>query len=153
MPYDGHFVTYSDDGRRRGDGIEWRLPCLGQFADPTGSTDNNVVLDPESRPHQYSNVMRTPHLGPGRRYTLLALTGHSHYVRFSDDGLVWTDWSSEPVIPRFADVGFYMYDERDRLPRHGQVLPGGAGPAAPHPELDGERRRARVDSPAARRSG
>ena len=97
------------------DGIEWRLPSLGQFADPTGSTDNNVFLDPESRPHQHSNVMRTPHMGPGRHYTLLALTGHSHYVRFSDDGLAWTDWSSEPVIPRFADVGFYMYDERDRL--------------------------------------
>ena len=97
------------------DGTEWRLPSLGQFADPTGSTDNNVCLDPDSRPHQNASVMHTPQMGPGRRYTLLSLTGHSHYVRFSDDGLVWTDWSPEPVIPRFADVGFYMYDERDQL--------------------------------------
>ena len=97
------------------DGIEWRLPDLGQFADPEGSMKNNVFLDPESRPHHYSNVMRTPQLGPGRRYTLLALSGLSHYIRFSDDGLSWTDWSSEPVIPRFADVGFYMYDERENL--------------------------------------
>ena len=105
------WATYAESD----DGIEWRLPSLGQFADPTGSTRNNVFLDPESRPHQMSNVMRTPHLGPGQSYTLLALSGHGHYVRFSDDGLNWTEWSSEPVIPRFGDVGYFMYDERVKL--------------------------------------
>ena len=97
------------------DGIEWRLPALGQYADPEGSMNNNVFLDPRSRPHQNASVMPTPHLGPGRRYTLLSFSGHGHYVRFSDDGFVWTDWSPEPVIPRFGDVGFYMYDEADGL--------------------------------------
>ena len=97
------------------DGIEWRLPSLGQFTDPTGSTQNNVFLDPESPPHQYSNVMHTHHMGSGRRYALFGLNRRSHYVRFSDDGLVWTDWSPEPVIPRFADVGFFIFDERDRI--------------------------------------
>ena len=104
-----HMYAESDDG------VEWRLPSLGQFTDPEGSARNNVFLDPESRAHQYSNVMSTPQMGPGRRYTLLAFSGHGHYVRFSDDGLNWTEWSSEPVIPRFGDVGFYMYDERDKL--------------------------------------
>jgi len=104
-----HMYAESDDG------IEWRLPSLGQFIDPQGSMSNNVFLDPESRPHQYSNVMRTPHMGPGRRYTLVSFSGPGHHVRFSDDGLKWTEWSSEPVIPRFGDVGFYTYDERDQL--------------------------------------
>ena len=104
-----HLYAESDDG------IEWRLPSLRQFTDPEGSAENNVFLDPESGAHQYSNVMRTPELGPGRRYTLLAYSRDGHYVRFSDDGLVWTEWSSEPVIPRFGDVGFYLYDEREKL--------------------------------------
>jgi len=99
------------------DGIEWRLPSLGQFADPEGSAQNNVFLDPESPKHEYSNVMRTPEMGPGRRYTLLSYSLDGHHVRFSDDGLHWTEWSSEPVIPHFGDVGFYMYDEREKLLR------------------------------------
>jgi hypothetical protein len=104
-----HMYAESDDG------LEWRLPSLRQFTDPEGSTENNVFLDPESGAHQYSNVMQTPEMGPGRRYTLLAYSRDGHYVRFSDDGLLWTEWSSEPVIPRFADVGFYLYDEREKL--------------------------------------
>ena len=114
------------------DGIEWRLPDLGQFADPEGSMKSNIFLDPHSRPHHYSNVLHTPQMGPGRRYTLLALSGLSHHVRFSDDGLTWTDWSSDPVIPRFADVGFYMYDERENLFR---------GMVKCHLEIRGRRRR------------
>ncbi len=114
------------------DGIEWRRPALGQFADPEGSMESNIFLNPQSRPHQYSNVLHTPQLGPGRRYTLLALSGLSHYVRFSEDGLRWTDWSSEPVIPRFHDVGFYMYDERENLFR---------GMVKCHLQIRGRRRR------------
>ena len=129
------------------DGIEWRLPSLRQFTDPAGSADNNVFLDPQSGAHQYSNVMRTPELGPGRRYTLLAYSVDGHYVRFSDDGLVWTEWSAEPVIPRFGDVGFYLYDRaREAVSRDDQALPAGSGQATPHPELDYECRRLRMDA-------
>ena len=82
-----HMYAESDDG------IEWRLPSLGQFIDPQGSTSNNVFLDPESRPHQYSNVMRTPHMWPGRRYTPVSFSGPGHHVRFSDHWPKCTEWS------------------------------------------------------------
>ncbi len=106
--------------------------CAGSVRRPRRIDENNIFLDPQSRPHQYSNVLHTPQLGPGRRYTLLALSGLSHYVRFSEDGLRWTDWSSEPVIPRFHDVGFYMYDERENLFR---------GMVKCHLQIRGRRRR------------
>lgn len=104
-----HMYAESDDG------IEWRLPSLGQFTDPEESTKNNVFLDPASPKHQYSNVMRTPEMGSGRRYTLLAYSVDGHHIRFSDDGLHWTEWSTEPVIPEYGDVGFFLYDERAKL--------------------------------------
>ncbi len=104
-----HMYAESDDG------TEWRLPSLGLYEDPTGGTDNNVFLDPATRSNAAASVMHTPHMGEERQYSIAAYVGGNHHICFSRDGLGWTDWSSEPIIPGHADVGWFMYDDRDMV--------------------------------------
>ncbi len=116
------------------DGISWTKPVLGQYEDFTGSLDNNIYLNrlalrsdnrmPLSvKTDHNQNVLLTPHMGKGRRYTMLSYdygrSGYSAYdgyfLAFSDDGLHWTDGPEDPVIPGHADVGWFTFDQRDEL--------------------------------------
>ena len=116
------------------DGLNWRKPSLGLFPDFDGNLDNNIyhnrvsMRSTENAPQMVSqdhnqNVLHTPHLGPGKTYTMLAYeyarTSYGpydgYYVLYSDDGIHWTDGPHEPVIPGHADVGWFTYDERDGL--------------------------------------
>ena len=116
------------------DGIAWRKPSLGQFEDFGGGLDNNIYLNrvsmrsPVSAPLKVTqdhnqNVLHTPHLGPGKTYTMLAYeyarSGYGpydgYYLAYSDAGIHWTDGPREPVIPGHADVGWFTFDERDGL--------------------------------------
>ncbi len=97
------------------DGVEWRKPVFRRYRDANGSLDNNLYLDPEIRNHDYSSVMPTPHQGGGREYTMIAYRAGNHHICHSEDGLNWTPWSSEPVIPGFGDLGWYIYDVADAL--------------------------------------
>ena len=65
------------------DGLNWRKPTLGMFPDFDGNLDNNIYLNrvsmrsEERAPQMVSqdhnqNVLHTPHLGPGKKYTMLA---------------------------------------------------------------------------------
>ena len=115
------------------DGIQWNRPSLGQYEDPTGSLDNNIYLSrlalrSDNRAPTpvnqdvHPSILYTPHLGEGKTYTLLSYdygrSGYSDYdgyfLAFSDDGIHWTDGPEEPVIPGHADVGYWLYDERDK---------------------------------------
>ena len=107
--YKWHNYAESDDG------INWRKPVMGKYRDLKGSYENNLFLDPEVMNHDFSSVMKTPHMGNGRGYTLIAWRRSGHHICFSEDGLRWTDWSSKPVIPVYGDIGWYTYNDRDRL--------------------------------------
>ena len=64
------------------------------------------------------SVLYTPHMGQGRKYTMLSydyansgcLPYDGYYLAFSDDGIHWTDGPEEPVIPGHADVGWFTFD-------------------------------------------
>ena len=115
-------------------GINWTKPVLGLYEDFRGSVENNIYLNRRAlrsgdlsptrvRQDHNQNVLYTPHMGPGKTYTMLSYdfgrSGYSAYdgyfAAFSDDGLQWADGPEEPVIPGHADVGWFTYDERDRL--------------------------------------
>jgi hypothetical protein len=116
------------------DGLVWRKPSLGRCEDFNGALDNNIYLNRVSmrstargpltvtQDHN-QNVLHTPHLGPEKTYTMLAYEyGRSsygpydgYYLAYSKDGIHWTDGPVEPVIPGHADVGWFTFDERDRL--------------------------------------
>ena len=118
------------------DGINWTKPVLGRYEDFKGSVENNIYLNRRAlrsgdlsstrvKQDHNQNVLYTPHMGPGRTYTMLSYdfgrSGYSEYdgyfLAFSDDGLRWTDGPEEPVIPGHADVGWFTYDEKDKLLR------------------------------------
>ncbi len=107
--YKWHSYAESDDG------IQWRKPVLGRYKDASGSLENNIFLDPDIRNHDYSSVMPTPHLGEGKSYTMIAYRGAGHYICHSTDGIQWTPWSDEPVIPGYGDLGWYIYDKPANL--------------------------------------
>ena len=112
------------------DGIHWNRHVLKQFQDSKGSLENNIYparhavrsgfTGPANRKLDHNqSVLSTPHLGAGRRYTMLSFGGgHLPIVpydgtglAFSEDGLHWTDGPDEPVIPGFGDVAWFTYDD------------------------------------------
>jgi hypothetical protein len=112
------------------DGINWDKPILGQYQDQRGSLQNNIyfsrlALPSGERPRERiiqdhnQSVLYTPHMGEGRRYTMLSYGQQGgtpydgYHLAFSDDGIRWTDGPKEPVIPSHADVGWFMFDDRD----------------------------------------
>ena len=116
------------------DGVNWRTPMLRQYQDYTGSLENNIYLSrlalrsgdlapPSVEQDALPSVLYTPHMGAGRTYTLLSYdygqSGYSAYdgyfLAFSEDGIRWTDGPEDPVIPGHADVGYFMYDEPDKV--------------------------------------
>jgi len=115
------------------DGIDWQKPSLGLYEDRDGDRANNIFLSrlalrsDDTKPARTSqdhnlNVLYTPHLGSERTYTLIsydyAVSGYApydgYYLAFSPDGLHWTDGPQGPVIPGYADVGWFTYDEDDQ---------------------------------------
>lgn len=126
----GNFNLYSESKN----GIEWETPILGQYHDDTGSLENNIYLSrlafrsgdlapPSVNQDVHPSILYSPNMGKGRTYTLLsydyARSGYAGYdgyfLAFSDDGIHWTDGPENPVIPGHADVGYFLYDKRDRI--------------------------------------
>lgn len=124
----GNFNLYADSE----DGVHWTTPVLGQYEDDTGSLENNIYLSrvglrsgdpapPSVNQDVHPSILYTPHMGEGRTYTLLSYdygrSGYGAYdgyfLAFSEDGICWTDGPEDPVIPGHADVGYFLYDERD----------------------------------------
>jgi hypothetical protein len=116
------------------DGVSWTKPVIGRYQDQTGSFQNNIyfcrlALPSGERPRERiiqdacQSVLYTPHMGEGRRYTMLsygqqgASPYDGYFLAFSDDGMRWTDGPNEPVIPAHGDVGWFMFDERDMMYR------------------------------------
>ena len=117
------------------DGVEWYRPSLGLWEDFDGNRDNNIFLNraamrcpgaplPQGRAADiHPNVLYTPHLGEERAYTLISFDYGNHgygptqgyYLAFSPDGLRWSDGPYDPVIPGHDDVGWFVYDEQDRV--------------------------------------
>jgi len=126
-------VTYPNLYAESQDGIKWTKPILRQYEDFTGSLENNIYLSrlalrsdklgpvPVNQDHNQS-VLYTPHLGRNKKYTMLSYdygrSGYSAYdgyfLAFSRDGIKWTDGPQESVIPGHADVGWFMFDEKDK---------------------------------------
>jgi hypothetical protein len=121
-----NFNLYAESG----DGINWAKPLLGMYEDFSGSTENNIYMSRVGirsgdlapvriKQDHNQNVLHTPHMGPGRAYTMLSYDyGRAPYgpydgycLAFSNDGLHWTDGPEAPVIPGHADVGRFMWDE------------------------------------------
>ena len=69
------------------------------------------------------NILYTPHLGENKKYTMIAYDYaytnfgpyDGYYLAYSEDGITWTDGPLEPVIPGHADVGWFMYDNKDKM--------------------------------------
>jgi hypothetical protein len=89
-------------------GSDWQKPDLG-LMEYRGSTRNSIVrvLDTQ-RDLTYTNVVRTPHdPDPQRLYKTMGELENGPVanrfggaaVAFSPDGLNWTDWPGNPVIP------------------------------------------------------
>ncbi len=113
------------------DGIHWTRHVLRQFKDFRGSLENNIYPSRHALRSGYTgpanmkldhnqSVLHTPHMGEGRRYTMLSYGGgfgvipyNGYGLAFSEDGIRWSDGPDEPVIPGFGDVGWFMYDEQD----------------------------------------
>ncbi|NIA06080.1 MAG: hypothetical protein GWP14_00325 [Actinobacteria bacterium] len=126
--------TYLDLYAESNDGIGWTKPCLGKYEDFEGSLENNIYMSrmafrsdkrsPASVKQDHNqNVLYTPHMGQGKTYTMLSYdygrSGYGpydgYYLAFSDDGVNWTDGPTEPVIPGYADVGWFIFDEKDQV--------------------------------------
>ena len=126
--------TYLNLYAESDDGVSWTKPVLGRYEDFEGGCGNNIYMSRLAfrsgnsgpvrvKQDHNQNVLYTPHLGEGRTYSMLSYdygrSGYGaydgYYLAFSEDGLVWTDGPEEPVIPGHADVGWFTFDERDRV--------------------------------------
>ena len=104
------------------DGIHWEKPDLGLHKDSTGSYSNNLYLNIERNDHNF-RVMYTPHMGKGKKYTLLSYgrerpkesAPDGYYIAFSDDGICWKDGANYPVIPGHQDVGWFTFDNKTNI--------------------------------------
>ena len=136
MWYQGHVDrTILNLYAESADGIHWEKPILRQYEDFDGSVENNIFLSrlafrsgqrspfPHAQQDHNPNVLYTPHMGEDRTYTLISYdygrSGYApydgYYLAFSRDGLHWTDGPEEAVIPGHADVGWFIFDEQDRI--------------------------------------
>ena len=116
------------------DGLHWKRPKLNQYLDFDGNVRNNIFLSrlglrsdnraPIAVNQDHNpNVLYTSHLGEDKQYTLIsydyARSGYVPYdgyvLAYSHDGIVWTDGPPNPVIPGYADVGWFTFDSVDGL--------------------------------------
>lgn len=88
------------------DGYDWEKPDLGVYK-YEGSTDNNIVGDMHS-----PSVVKDPDPDdPARQYKMMSYVyGQGYSVWFSSDGVEWTEYSGNPVLPG-ADVANVVYDK------------------------------------------
>lgn len=126
--------TYLNLYAESSDGVHWERPVLRQYPDSEGKLENNIFLTRHAlrsddrmparvRADHNPNVLCVPHMGAEQRYTLISYeygrTGYAPYngymLAHSRDGIVWTDGPPEPVIPGHADVGWFTYDEEDKV--------------------------------------
>jgi hypothetical protein len=126
--------TYINLYAESADGLHWKRPALGQYPDFYGNVENNIFLSrlglrsdhraPAAVNQDHNpNVLYTPHLGEDKKYTLIsydyARSGYVPYdgyvLAYSRDGIVWTDGPPNPVIPGYADVGWFAFDSVDGM--------------------------------------
>lgn len=93
-------------------GMKWERPRLGvcEFA---GSKENNIVL---AMLHSPSIVYREDAAEPDNRYQMLGFgtkLGRGYYVAHSADGIHWTLYPKNPVLPN-SDTCTLAFDEKTR---------------------------------------
>jgi len=94
------------------DGIHWKRPSLGQVSFE-GSRDNNIL---DLRGWEGLAILHEPKdPDPNRRYkAFYQMNGMS--VAFSPDGVHWTPYSGNPILPCGSDTGHYVVrDPRTNL--------------------------------------
>ena len=124
----GGLRGYQNHYAKSRDGVNWTKPALKICRDCRGSLENNFYLakgalragNREPGGDHNQSVLYTPHMGEGRTYTMLSYGGARGFIpyngyglSFSDDGIHWIDGPDVPVIPGFADVGWFTYDRLD----------------------------------------
>jgi len=83
------------------DGVHWERPSLG-LHEHAGSKDNNIVFTHVASP---SIIVDTRETAPEERYKMLAYSrgiderGRGYYAAHSPDGLRWTLYPKNPVLP------------------------------------------------------
>lgn len=126
--------TYINLYAESADGIHWKRPALSQYPDFDGNLENNIFLSrlnlrsdnraPVAVNQDHNpNVLYTPHLGESKKYILVsydyARSGYVPYdgyvLAYSGDGIIWSDGPANPVIPGYADVGWFIFDPVDGL--------------------------------------
>lgn len=92
------------------DGINWNKPELGLF-EYNGSINNNIIGYT-----RFGHVFKDYNeADPERRYKAFGGSPDGPCVYFSPDGIHWTAYASNPVIPlEWSDGGFAFYDERSQ---------------------------------------
>ena len=76
------------------DGLRWVKPALGLFA-YDGSKANNIVFDLSS-----ASILRDDfERDPAKRYKMLGTVRRAYYAAYSADGLRWTSYPRNPVLP------------------------------------------------------
>jgi|TARA_B100001750_G_C15505318_1_gene599982 hypothetical protein len=129
--YNGYASLYAESNN----GINWDKPILKKYKDFNGNLNNNIYLNrislrrktlspPKNIEQDHNkNILYTPHLGKDKKYTMIAYDYaytnfgpyDGYYLAYSKDGITWTDGPLEPVIPGHADVGWFMYDNKDKM--------------------------------------
>lgn len=131
------------------DGYHWEKPRLN-LHEFNGSRDNNLISGQEWGSGGYHNIVKDSHdSNPQRRYKAIGwASGDGDYVNgkkgmtvaFSPDGLRWTEYEGNPVVPAGREISdsptMLGWDSRIQkyvyYPRPGQplapVYPSGGGP-------------------------
>lgn len=129
--YNGYSSLYAESNN----GINWNKPILKKYKDFNGNLNNNIYLNrislrrktlspPKDVEQDHNkNILYTPHLGEDKKYTMIAYDYNytnfgpydGYYLAYSEDGINWTDGPEAPVIPGHADVGWFIYDDKDKM--------------------------------------
>ncbi|MEJ1973035.1 MAG: hypothetical protein WDM96_11425 [Lacunisphaera sp.] len=81
------------------DGVHWTRPALGLYAFD-GSTANNIVFEL----HSPAVLLDRFEPDAAKRYKLIGSTMKGYRVAYSADGLHWTEYPDNPVLPHYDTV-------------------------------------------------